>query len=235
MQQSNSNINFFKQNHHSLNVFKVLIFIDKDNWHEVCIIKYIVSVKRIIKLKIGVIMSNKLKVVAVSGGVGRPSRTLALIEEITDRLSQKISIDLHLIELGQIGSQLGAAASRTALPESIQKDIEAIETADFLVVATPVYRASYTGLFKHLFDFVHHESLFDVPVLLAATGGSDRHALIIDHQLRPLFSFFQSLTLPIGVYASEAEFVDYKVANEALDARIDLAVTRAIPFLKPRL
>jgi FMN reductase len=76
--------------------------------------------------------------------------------------------------------------------------------------------------------------LFDVPVLLAATGGSDRHALIIDHQLRPLFSFFQALTLPVGVYGTEADFTDYKVTSKALDERIDLAVARALPFLKPR-
>ncbi len=179
-------------------------------------------------------MSVKLKVTAVSGGVGRPSRTLALLEALTSRFAQRIEIDLHLIELGQISAKLGAAASRSELPEAIQNDITAIETADFLLVATPVYRASYTGIFKHLFDFVHQDSLIDVPVLLAATGGSDRHALIIDHQLRPLFSFFQALTLPIGVYGTEADFVDYKVASKALDERIELAVSRALPFLKPR-
>ncbi|MFP5392960.1 MAG: NAD(P)H-dependent oxidoreductase, partial [Gammaproteobacteria bacterium] len=106
--------------------------------------------------------------------------------------------------------------------------------ADLLVVATPVYRASFTGLFKHLFDFVHHETLFDVPVLLAATGGSERHALVIDHQLRPLFSFFQALTLPIGVYASEADFSNYRISSPALHARIALAVERARPYLSHR-
>ena len=74
-----------------------------------------------------------------------------------------------------------------------------IESATLLIVASPVYRASFTGLFKHVFDFVGQYSLIDKPVLLAATGGSDRHALIIEHQFRPLFSFFQALTLPIGV------------------------------------
>ncbi len=110
----------------------------------------------------------------------------------------------------------------------------AIERPDLLVVATPVYRGSYTGLFKHLFDFVHHEKLVDVPVLLAATGGSDRHALIIDHQLRPLFSFFQALTLPVGVYASEADFSNYQISSEALQRRVALAVERARPFLSHR-
>ena len=80
---------------------------------------------------------------------------------------------------------------------------------------------------------MHHEALIDVPVLLAATGGSERHALVIDHQLRPLFSFFQARTLPIGVYASESDFDQYQITNPALRARIALAVDRAVPQLRP--
>jgi FMN reductase len=179
-------------------------------------------------------MSRKLKVVAVSGSVSRPSRTLVLIEEILVKLGASLPIEVRLIELGTIASGLAGALYRNDLPADIEADIGAIEQADLLIVATPVYRASYTGLFKHLFDFVHHEKLNDVPVLLAATGGSDRHALVIDHQLRPLFSFFQALTLPIGVYASEADFTNYRISSEAVHKRIALAVERAQPFLTHR-
>lgn len=179
-------------------------------------------------------MSNKLKVTAVSGSYKTPSRTTAIIEELTRRLGQQIPIDLHLIELSNIGSDLVASFDPANLPSNVQRDIAAIESADLLIVATPVYRASYTGLFKHLFDLVNYESLIDVPVLLAATGGSERHALIIDHELRPLFSFFQALTLPVGVYGTEADFVNYKVNNPILSTRIDLAIERALPFLNHR-
>jgi FMN reductase len=178
-------------------------------------------------------MSYTLKVTAVSGSPKVPSRTTAIIHELTSRLGKKIKIDLHLIELSEIGEELGTA-SYNRIPDSLKQHIDAIEQTDLLIVATPVYRASYTGLFKHLFDLVHQESLFDIPVLLAATGGSERHALVLDHQLRPLFSFFQALTLPIGVYATEADFENYKVSNPAIDARIDLAVERALPLLKSR-
>jgi FMN reductase len=68
--------------------------------------------------------------------------------------------------------------------------------------------------------------------LLAATGGSERHALMIDHQLRPLFSFFQARTLPLGVYATDKDFVDYRLQNEALTQRARLAVQRALPFVE---
>ena len=179
-------------------------------------------------------MSKKLKVVAVSGSDRRPSRTLTVIDEITQRLGKQLSIDLHLIELGQISKELGITLSRQELSPTLEKEIAAIENADLLVVATPVYRGSYTGLFKHLFDLVNHEALIDVPVLLAATGGSERHSLVIDHQLRPLFSFFQSLTLPIGVYGTEADFENYQITNKTLDERINLAVERALPFIHHR-
>lgn len=179
-------------------------------------------------------MSRPLKVTAVSGSYKLPSRTAALVEALTQQLGQHIPIELHAIELSEIGSSLVSSFDPKQLPAKVQKDIEAIETADLLIVATPVYRASYTGLFKHLFDLVNYEALIDVPVLLGATGGSERHALIIDHELRPLFSFFQALTLPIGVYATESDFENYKVKSEAVKARIELAIERALPLLTHR-
>jgi FMN reductase len=177
-------------------------------------------------------MSYTLKVVAVSGSLQRPSRTLVLVDQLLAALGRSLSIDARVISLGEIGPQFAGALYRNQLPPAVEDSIAAIESADLLLVASPVYRASYTGLFKHLFDFVHHEALVDKPVLLAATGGSDRHALVIDHQLRPLFSFFQARTLPIGVYAVEKDFEGYEIASGALRERIALAVERAVPLLR---
>ncbi|MBD9462826.1 FMN reductase [Pseudomonas sp. Pdm06] len=172
-------------------------------------------------------MSTPLKVVAVSGGTARPSRTLALTEAILGELGQHLVIDTHLIELGNIARPLGGALWRKELPETVEHELRLIESADLLVVAAPVYRGTYPGLFKHLFDLVGQDALINTPVLLAATGGSERHALVLDHQLRPLFSFFQSLTLPIGVYASETDFADYRIVSTALQSRIELAAAHA--------
>ncbi|MDM0109729.1 FMN reductase [Variovorax sp. J22R24] len=179
-------------------------------------------------------MIQKLKVVAVSGGLQRPSRTLALVEQIVEGLADALPVNTRLVELGEIVPKFGSVLHRARLPQDVEGILRDIETADLLLVASPIYRGSYTGLFKHLFDFVHHEALIDVPVLLAATGGSDRHALAIDHQLRPLFSFFQAHTLPIGVYATDKEFDNYRVSSDALRARIALAVERAVPVLRRR-
>ena len=176
-------------------------------------------------------MSRKFKVVAVSGSVQRPSRTLVLVEQLLAALAEVLPIDVHLITLEELAPAIGGTSYRDQLPGRVQAELAAIESADVLVVGSPVYRGSYTGLFKHLFDLVHHEALIDVPVLLAATGGSDRHALVIDHQLRPLFSFFQARTLPLGVYASGQDFSGHEITSQALRERIALAVARALPLL----
>lgn len=174
---------------------------------------------------------RKIKIVAVSGSVQKPSRTLVLVEHILAALGEVLPIEAQIITLDDLAPHLGAALHRSQLPAAVEQSIAAIESADALLVASPVYRASYTGLFKHLFDLVHHEALIGTPVLLAATGGSDRHALVIDHQLRPLFSFFQALTLPIGVYAAEQDFDGHALSSHALRERIALAAQRAAPLL----
>ncbi|MET1042922.1 MAG: FMN reductase [Microbacteriaceae bacterium] len=178
-------------------------------------------------------LDRPLSVVGVSGSLQSPSKTTALVTEIIASLARERPIDPHLVELERIGPDLAGAISRTQLPESVEEELRRIETADLLVVASPVYRASFSGLFKHLFDFVGQYDLVDTPVLLAATGGSDRHALIIEHQLRPLFGFFQAVTLPLGVYACDSDFTNYRVSNPELLTRINLAVARAQPLIRP--
>lgn len=177
-------------------------------------------------------VKHPLRLVAVSSGLQRPSKAAALAEHLMDLIADEIPCEQRLIELGQLAPQLAGAVWRSQLSDTVEQELEAVERADILVVATPVYRGSYTGLFKHFFDFIHQDALIDKPILLAATGGSERHALVIDHQLRPLFSFFQARTLPLGVYATDKDFVDYRIQNEALIQRAALAVQRALPLME---
>ncbi|PZT06895.1 FMN reductase [Stenotrophomonas maltophilia] len=172
-----------------------------------------------------------LRIVAVSGGLQRPSRAATLAEHLLGLIGENMRSEQQLIELGELAPQLAGALWRSQLPEVVERQLVAVERADVLVVSTPVYRGSYTGLFKHFFDFIDQDALVDTPILLAATGGSDRHALVIDHQLRPLFSFFQARTLPLGVYATDRDFAEGRVQNEALIQRARLAVQRAMPLL----
>lgn len=177
-------------------------------------------------------MTRPLRLVAVSGGLQRPSKAAALCEHLMDLIAEEVLCEPRLLELGQLAPQLAGAVWRSQLPETVERELAAVEQADILVVATPVYRGSYTGLFKHFFDFIGQDALIDKPVLLAATGGSERHALMIDHQLRPLFSFFQARTLPLGVYATDKDFTGYRLQDQALIERAALAVQRALPLIQ---
>ncbi|NUT57896.1 MAG: FMN reductase [Agromyces sp.] len=185
-------------------------------------------------------MSRSVSLVAVSGSLHSPSKTTALVGEILAEFADGlraggIDVETHLIELGGIGRDFSGALRRDELSPAAEDALRRIESATLLIVGSPVYRASFTGLFKHVFDFVGQYSLIDKPVLLAATGGSDRHALIIEHQFRPLFSFFQALTLPIGVYASDGDFVDYRITSSSLRDRIAQAVSRGLPVVRGTL
>ena len=177
-------------------------------------------------------MPGACKVVGVSGSLKAPSRTIALVDAIIDSLGEHLEVEPLHIRINEIGPSFAGTLKRSELPDEVESALQAIETADVLVVASPVYRASFTGLFKHLFDFVDQYALVDTPILLAATGGSERHALIIEHQFRPLFGFFQALTLPVGVYAHDSDFTDYQISSIRLQERLEKAVVKAIPLIR---
>lgn len=174
-------------------------------------------------------MSSALNVVALIGSptASANSRTLLLVRHLLEELRERINISVELVELTPIARSLGQALQRSEVEPQVERALATIESAQLLVAAAPVYRGSYPGLFKHLIDFIGLDALVDTPVLLAATGGSERHALVIDHQLRPLFSFLQAHTLPIGVYATPADFDGDRINSAALQARIQLAAERA--------
>ena len=176
-----------------------------------------------------------VKVVGVSGSLKAPSRTIELVDQIANALGTHLDVEFTHILVNELGPHFAGALNRSELPAEVEQALTAIETADVLVVASPVYRASFTGLFKHLFDFVDQYALVDVPVILAATGGSERHALIIEHQFRPLFAFFQALTLPLGVYAHDSDFTDYKISSERLRERLEKAVAKSVPLIRGNL
>jgi FMN reductase len=170
---------------------------------------------------------TSFSIVGVAGNITRPSRTAALVTAITAQVAALTGANSRLIELVDVGPQLFQPFSpeglksfnRETLPALGRSAIEAIEAADALVVGTPVYKGSYTGAFKHLFDLVRPNALVGRPVLLAATGGTPLHGLMTEHQLRPLFGFFNALTLPTTIFALESDFRDHEIATPELAAR----------------
>lgn len=173
-------------------------------------------------------------IVGVSGSVTRPSRTTALVSEILDRIATRLDADVRLIELIDSAPDLFTALTPDKLTGAARAVVDTVETADLLVVGTPVYRASMTGALKHLFDLVDHRGFVGKPVVLAATGGSLLHGLVTEHQLRPLFGFLNALTLPTTVYAVESDFENYQVATAKIRDRIERIADEAALQLSRR-
>lgn len=175
-------------------------------------------------------MSKPLSVVTVSGSLHAPSKTGALLSAITAELANRLWVSVEVVEVHTLDVAVGAFPG--GQPEPVRAALAAIESADLIVVAGPVYRGSYTGAFKQLFDLVGQNAIVGTPVLLAATGGDASHSLVIEHELRPLFGFFHALSLPVGVYAKDQDYTDGAATADALLATIALAVETALPYLR---
>lgn len=173
------------------------------------------------------------KVVGLSGSLSNPSRTRVLVEAAVTRAATRFGREPMVIELSSISASLGGATRLSDLDPAARLAVDEILGADALVLASPVYKGSYGGLFKHLLDLLDPLALVGKPVLLGATGGGPRHALVVEHQLRPLLGFFEAQALATGVYASDADFRDGALVSEAVLDRLDRAVGQFAPFLAP--
>lgn len=170
-------------------------------------------------------MTTTRRIVGFAGSSSRPSRTRNLVEAAATAAARRTNAETVIYDLTEIHPSLGATLDPRQAPPDLTALIDTITTADALVVGSPVYKGTYTGLFKHLFDLIEPKALKDKPVLLTATGGSERHALVLDHGLRPLFAFFSADIIATGVYAVESDFTDHRPASELLLARIERAAT----------
>lgn len=174
-----------------------------------------------------------LDIIGIAGSLGAPSKTLALVDHAARLAAARFGGQAHSLDLARLQPSLGQAATLADLAPPARDLVDRIVAADALVVGSPVYKGGYSGLFKHLFDLIDPVALAGKPVLLTATGGGEKHALVIEHQLRPLFGFFEAVTLPVGVYASAADFTGGRPASDAVLARLDRAVDQFGPWLCP--
>lgn len=170
-------------------------------------------------------------IIAVTGGLWSPSKTTTLARTLAQSIAERTRGKVSLVELGPIAHEIGTSLTRDAAPAALSAALAAVEDADVLVAATPVFRGTFSGHFKHFFDLVALDSLRGTPVVLAASGGGDRHCLVLEYALRPLFGFFQAFTVPTGVYASESDFEGSKVISSVVVSRIEAAAAEAAVLL----
>jgi FMN reductase len=171
------------------------------------------------------------KLVGLAGSFSRPSKTHSLVKTIVDTAVDEYGLSSTVFDLQDVGPSLGSAQWRKDLDSQASRVIEDVVAADALVIGSPTYKGSYPGMFKHLIDLIDPQELRGKPIIITATGGGDRHALMVEHQLRPLFGFFMSHTLPTAVYASDRDFTDYRVSSEPLFQRIGAVISELKTFL----
>lgn len=152
-----------------------------------------------------------LKLVVVSAGLSLPSSTRLLADRLSEAARQSLEdagrpVAIRVVELRDVASDI-AHNMVTGFPSpALSEVLEAVAEADGVVAVTPVFSASYSGLFKSFFDVVDNTALITKPVLIAATGGTARHSLALEHALRPLFAYLRAIVVPTAVYAASEDW-----------------------------
>lgn len=150
-------------------------------------------------------------VVVISGGLGSPSSTRVLSDDIVARLRESLamkgeSLEATVVELRELAHPITDALLTGFPTGELAKVIEKVAEADALVVVSPTFSASISGLVKSFFDILETGTLTGKPVLMAATGGTERHSLMIDFAMRPLLSYLGALPVRTGVFAATSDF-----------------------------
>ncbi|MDX0494916.1 FMN reductase [Sinorhizobium medicae] len=171
------------------------------------------------------------RVVGISGNITRPSKTRAFVDHIVHRLAVDAGASAQTFDIEDFGASLLPARRLDELAPEARYVVGQIVAADILVVGSPTFKGSYTGLFKHVFDLLDPASLRGKPIILAATGGGERHSLMVEHQMRPLFGFFEALAMPTAIYACDKDFADGALISEAIHARVGRAIEEATQAL----
>jgi FMN reductase len=160
------------------------------------------------------------RIAVISAGLSVPSSTRLLADRLStavvDALHEPVEVDV--IELRPLAHALADNLLTGFASGELAEAIETVRRADALIVVTPVFSASYSGLFKTFFDVLEPDLLTGVPVLIGATAGSARHSLVLEHALRPLFSYLHATVVPTAVFAASEDF-----GEAGLQSRIERA------------
>jgi FMN reductase len=164
----------------------------------------------------------------VSAGTSDPSSSRLLADRAAERVTAVAAcrggiVTTSVVELREIATDISGALVSQLITPKLQKAITALRDADGIIASTPVYKAGPSGLFTGFFDILDDDLLIAKPVILAATAGTARHALVADGQLRPMFAYMRALTVPTSLFAAPDDWSD-----PALGTRIDRAAVELL-------
>ena len=163
---------------------------------------------------------SRPRVVVLTAGLSQPSSTRLLADRLAAALQQRLTgrgdaPEIRVVELREHARELTNHLLTGFAGGELAALLDEVRDADALVAVTPIFSASYSGLFKTFFDVLPPETLVGKPVLIAATAGTARHSLVLEHALRPLFAYLRAVVVPTGVFAATDDF-----AGTDLDTRV---------------
>jgi FMN reductase len=164
----------------------------------------------------------------ISGGLNEPSSTRLLADRVATSATQSLAdldveVQVDLMDLRDHAHELTNMMLTGIAGPDLATAIDKVMKADGLIAATPIFSASYSGLFKTFFDLLEPDALVGKPVLIAATAGTARHSLALEHVVRPLFSYLRAVVVPTTVFAASEDWGIGSSSGEALSERIDRA------------
>jgi FMN reductase len=166
---------------------------------------------------------QSFRLAVVSAGTSDPSSTRLLADRAADRAAAILSGNGHVvttdvIELREISTDVSTALVAQLVKPKLQEAMTTLGEADGVIASTPVYKAGASGLFTSFFDVLDNDLLIAKPVILAATAGTPRHALVADDQMRSMFAYLRAMTVPTSLFAAPEDWSD-----PALNERIERA------------
>ena len=177
-------------------------------------------------------------IAVITSGLSQPSSTRLLADRLADattRQLQGMGVDAE-VQIVELRDTAGDVVNNlmTGFPSpKLEAAIETVTGADALIAVTPIFTTSYSGLFKSFIDVLDPAALTDLPVLIAATGGSERHSLALDYAMRPLFTYLHAVVVPTSVYAASSDWGSTGDAGAgALPDRIDRAARELATLAK---
>lgn len=167
------------------------------------------------------------RVVVVSGGLGTPSSSRRLADRVTGHVERALAAhgcgaEVAVIELRDLAVAIAHRLVEGTADAALTDALERLQTADGIVLVSPVFNGSVSGLVKSFLDLVQPQALQGIPVALGATGGSARHSLVIDYAMRPLMTYLRTFPMPTGVFAATADWGDEQAGTaevESLETR----------------
>ncbi|MFJ8440242.1 FMN reductase [Kitasatospora griseola] len=152
-----------------------------------------------------------MKLVVVTAGLSVPSSTRLLADRLAGAAARELGgagreVDLWVVELRELARDIADNLVTGFPPPALRDAVRAVEEADGLIAVTPIFSASYSGLFKSFVDVLDKDALTGTPVLIAATGGTARHSLALEHAMRPLFAHLRAVVVPTAVFVASEDW-----------------------------